>query len=162
VAIAANSISTSSSEPMALYSASKPESLPPSLPRRPKPPSTQDTAFFWEQATLHKLAIQRCCACGRLRHPPMPICPRCHGFTWDFVESKCQGTLFSWTTVHAPLAEPFDQPYSVGIVELDEGTRLVAMLQDGETAWRIGMRVKVGFVDCEGGFALPLIQGEDA
>lgn len=134
----------------------------PGLLHRPRPPQTQDTAFFWEQAARHKLAIQRCCGCKALRHPPMPVCPRCHGFAWDFVESPGVGTLFSYTTVHVPLARPFDQPYSVGIVELDEGTRLVAQLDDGEEGWRIGMRVQVGFADCEGGFSLPFIKALEA
>lgn len=132
------------------------------LPRRPKPPSTQDTAFFWDQANRHQLVIQRCCGCRTLRHPPMPVCPRCHSFDWDFVPSPGKGVLFSFTTVHAPLVESFDRPYGVGIVELEEKIRLVAVLQDGPTPWRIGMRVKVDFFDCEGGFALPVICPEAA
>lgn len=92
----------------------------------------------------------------------MPVCPQCHDLAWDFVESPGTGHLFSYTTVHAPLVEPFDKPYSVGIIELDEGTRLVAQLEDREAAWRIGMRVQVIFVDCEGGFALPRIQALEA
>lgn len=87
----------------------------------------------------------------------MPVCPRCHSFAWDFVQSSGAGVLFSFTTIHAPLVEPFDRAYGVGIVELDEKTRLVAALQEGPTHWRIGMPVKVEFVDCEGGFALPVI-----
>ena len=134
----------------------------PGLLNRPRPQQTQDTAFFWEQASRHKLAIQRCCGCKTLRHPPMPVCPRCHGLSWDFVESAGTGTLFSHTTVHAPLVQPFDQPYAVGIVELDEGTRLVAQLEDRREGWRIGMRVQVGFVDCEGEFSLPRIKALEA
>ena len=91
----------------------------------------------------------------------MPVCPRCHDFAWDFIESAGTGTLFSHTTVHAPLVEPFLQPYGVGIVELAEGTRLVAMLEEG-AEWRIGMRVRVDFVDCEGGFALPRIRSVES
>jgi uncharacterized OB-fold protein len=60
------------------------------------------------------------------------------------------------------LAPPFDRPYSVGIVELDEGTRLVAQLEDHPPGWRIGMRVQVAFADCEGGFSLPYIKALDA
>lgn len=134
----------------------------PGLLHRPLPPQTQDTAFFWEQASRHKLAIQRCCGCKALRHPPMPVCPHCHGLTWDFVESAGTGTLFSYTTVHAPLVPPFDQPYSAGIVELDEGTRLVAQLEDRREGWRIGMRVQVRFADCEGGFSLPYIKPSES
>jgi uncharacterized OB-fold protein len=147
---------------MSLPPSARRDNAPSNLLRIPPPPRTQDTAFFWEQASLHKLVIQRCCACSTLRHPPMPVCPRCHDFDWDFVEAAGTGTLFSHTTVHAPLVEPFLRPYSVGIVELDEGTRLVAMMQEGPADWRIGMRVRVDFVDCEGGFALPRIRPAEA
>lgn len=138
------------------------DNAPAGLLRRPRPTQTQDTAFFWECANRHKLAIQRCCGCNTLRHPPMPVCPRCHDFAWDFIESAGTGSLFSYTTVHAPLAEPFGHPYSVGLVELDEGTRLVAELEDRKGGWDIGMRVRVTFVDCEGGFALPRITALEA
>lgn len=44
-------------------------------PVRVPPVTTLDTEFFWEAAHEHRLAIQRCCACGMLRHPAMPSCP---------------------------------------------------------------------------------------
>src|SRR4051812_30819701 len=53
-----------------------PEKKEPKAPR-PKPPRNQDNAFFWEGVDRHELLIQKCSSCGRLRHPPRPMCPNC-------------------------------------------------------------------------------------
>ena len=50
------------------------------------PTITPDTAFFWDGLKEHKLLIQRCAACGVLRHPPRPMCPRCNSLDWDAVD----------------------------------------------------------------------------
>ncbi len=42
---------------------------------RPRPAITHDNAFFWEGVAAGELRIQRCQPCGRLRHPPGPMCP---------------------------------------------------------------------------------------
>jgi uncharacterized OB-fold protein len=127
--------------------------------RRPRPLITQDTAFFWDAARRHRLAIQRCSQCHVLRHPPMPVCSRCHSLEWDSVEACGRGVLLSFTVVHGPLVPPFERPYAVGLVALEEGTRLVAML-DGlaPEQWTSGRAVRVSFLDCEGDFTVPLVR----
>ncbi|ABE36411.1 hypothetical protein DR64_7936 [Paraburkholderia xenovorans LB400] len=128
-------------------------------PVRPHPVMTMDTEFFWNAAREHKLAIQRCCNCGKLRHPPMPSCPHCYSFEWDTVESAGNGTLLSYTVVYAPLVTPFTKPYAVGLVALDEGTRLVAELVDANfDELRIGMPAMLDFMDCEGDLTLPVFR----
>ena len=42
-----------------------------------RPMVNRDTAFFWEGTPAGELRIQRCNACGALRHPPGPACPAC-------------------------------------------------------------------------------------
>jgi uncharacterized protein len=39
------------------------------------PPPPIDSAFFWEGVEQDELRIQRCSSCGKLRHPPRPMCP---------------------------------------------------------------------------------------
>jgi uncharacterized OB-fold protein len=56
------------------------------------------------------------------------------------------GVLYSWIVVHRAFSEAFrdDVPYTVGVVELDEGCRMLARLElDG--APRMGMRLAVDF-----------------
>nr|MBP7545367.1 OB-fold domain-containing protein [Acidovorax sp.] len=93
-----------------------------------------------------KLLIQRCKSCGTLRHPPGPVCQSCHSFEWDTVQASGLGTVYSFVVMHYPEVPPFDYPNPVGLIELDEGTRLVAQLvgvKSGEV--QIGQRVQVEF-----------------
>lgn len=128
--------------------------------RRPAPGISDDTRFFWDGARQGKLLIQRCKACRTLRHPPGPVCTACHSFEWDTVESKGLGTVYSFAVMHYPEVPPFEHPNPVGLVELDEGTRLVAQLVGvAPRAVRIGDRVQVEFHTFEtsdgGDIALP-------
>jgi uncharacterized protein len=116
-------------------------------PLRPRPALTQDNAFFFEGARRGALLIQRCGSCGVLRHPPRPACAVCRSFEWDTVTASGKGTVYSYVVVHHPQVPAFDYPLPIAVVELEEGTRLVADLVGVEPeAVRIGMPVDVEFV----------------
>ncbi len=126
-------------------------------PLRPRPAITDDNAFWFEGARQHRLLIQRCTACGTLRHPPLPSCPECRSFAWDTVESSGKGELYSFVVVHYPQVPAFEYPLPVGLVALEEGTRLVADLDGLEPGgWRIGMAVEAHFVDYDDNLSLPV------
>jgi len=126
-------------------------------PLRPRPALTQDNSFFFEGAKQHKLLIQRCVGCGTLRHPPRPSCARCRSFEWDTVEASGKGTIFSFVVNHYPQVPAFDYPLVVALVELEEGTRLIANVSGitPEIA-AIGMAVEVGFEDFDAELSLPV------
>ena len=128
-------------------------------PLRPRPAITPDIAFWFEGAREHRLLIQRCTGCGELRHPPLPACPVCRSFEWDTVESSGRGVVYSFVVVHYPQIPAFDYPLAIGLVELEEGTRLVADL-DGldPSAWRVGMEVVAHFVDHDEELTLPVFR----
>lgn len=118
---------------------------PPQI-KRPAPGISDDTRFFWDGARAGKLLIQRCKACGTLRHPPGPVCSACHSFDWDTLESKGQGQIYSFVVMHYPEVPPFEHPNPIVLVELDEGTRLVAQLVGAAPGTlAIGQRVAVEF-----------------
>ena len=120
---------------------------------------TQDNAFWFEAAREGRLAIQRCADCGSLRHPPSPACPSCRSFTWDAVTASGRCTLHSWTVIHHPQDPAFTYPLAVGLVDLEEGTRLVADIADvphGEL--EIGMDLEVGFSEHAHGELLPQLR----
>lgn len=124
---------------------------PPKI-KRPAPGISDDTRFFWDGAREHKLLIQRCKACGTLRHPPGPCCPKCHSFEWDTMQASGRGTVYSYVVMHYPEVPPFEYPNPVGLIELEEGTRLVAQLVGVKPAdVRIGMPVEVVFTEVEVG-----------
>jgi uncharacterized OB-fold protein len=130
------------------------ESIPPAL--RPRPAITQDIAYFFEGARQHKLLIQRCAACGTLRHPPLPACGLCRSFAWDTIEASGRGEVFSFVVVHHPQVPGFEYPLPIGLIELEEGTRIVADLIGVEgSEVRVGMPVMVEFIEYDEELTLP-------
>ena len=126
-------------------------------PPRPRPAITQDNAFWFEGARAHKLLIQHCTSCGTLRHPPLPACAVCASLEWDTVESSGRGTVYSYVVVHYPQVPSFEYPLPIGLIELEEGTRLVANLDGMELeAIEIGLPVQATFVDFDEELSLPV------
>lgn len=120
---------------------------------------TQDNAFWFEAAREGRLAIQRCAACNTLRHPPGPACPSCRSFEWDHVVASGRCTLHSWTVIHHPQDAAFTYPLAVGLVDLEEGTRLVADIAGvPHDDLRIGMELEVGFAEHAHGETLPQLR----
>ena len=128
-------------------------------PERPAPPQpgiSQDTAQFWEGLKQNKLLIQKCSDCGTLIHPPEPVCRNCQSLDLGTIEASGKGTVFSFVGAHHPKVAAFDYPHPIGLVELDEGVRIVAPLtgvDPGEI--EIGMKVVVEFDNVEGQNRLP-------
>jgi uncharacterized OB-fold protein len=124
--------------------------------RRPAPGVSDDTRFFWDGAREGRLLIQRCAGCRSLRHPPGPVCPSCHSFEWDTLQASGRGTVYSFVVMHYPEVPPFDHPNPIALIELDEGTRLVAQLvgvAPGQV--QIGQAVQVEFNRFDGDLVLP-------
>ena len=124
--------------------------------KRPAPGVSDDNRFFWEGVKQGKLLIQRCKSCGDLHHPPGPVCPKCHSFEWDTIESSGKGTVYSFVVMHYPEVPPFEYPNPVGLIELEEGVRLISQLigvKPGEV--KIGQKVQVEFVTFDGELTLP-------
>jgi uncharacterized protein len=129
----------------------------PARPPRPRPAITQDNAFWFEGARAHRLLIQHCTSCGTLRHPPLPACGVCGSLDWDTVESSGRGTVYSYVVVHYPQVPAFEYPLPIGLVELEEGTRVVANLGGVEPEdVSIGMAVRAEFVDYDEELSLPV------
>jgi len=127
----------------------------------PRPGITPDSAFFWDGLARRELRIQRCAGCRRLRHPPGPMCPKCHSLDWDFVVAGGRGTIHSYVIAEHPPVPPFDYPNVIVLVDLEEGTRLVSRLADlapDEVA--IGLPVHVDFETVDGDLALHLFRPE--
>ena len=125
-------------------------------PPRPRPATTQDNAWWFDALREHRLLIQKCGSCGTLRHPPRPMCDRCRSLEWTTVEASGRGTIYSYVVNHYPQVPAFDYPLVVALVELEEGTRLIANivhLPPGDV--RIGLPVDVEFVDHDPELTLP-------
>jgi len=132
---------------------------------RPRPAITHDNDFFWKGVQAGKLLIQRC-SCGRLRHPPGPMCPVCHSLEWDSLEASGRGSVYSFVVAHHPPIPPFEYPNLIVLVELAEGTRIVSNLRSVDPAEvAVGMPVQAEFVELEEGRSFlqfePIRSGRD-
>jgi len=138
--------------------AAPPQAAPPAArPLRPRPALTQDNRFWFEGALAHKLLIQRCTSCGTLRHPPLPACGVCGALDWDTLEASGRGELYSFVVVHYPQVAAFEYPLPIGLVALEEGTRVVANIEGiAPGALRIGLPLEVRFVDYDDELSLPV------
>ena len=90
-----------------------------------RPQLNRDTEFFWQGTAAGELRIQKCNACGELRHPPGPMCPTCHAADRGYVVASGRGTVFSFLVHHAPLLPGKELPITLALVELEEGVRMV-------------------------------------
>jgi uncharacterized OB-fold protein len=128
-------------------------------PSRIKPPLGHDNGWWWEQIAADKLTIQRCANCQTLRHPPRPMCGECRSMEWDFLESEGRGTVASYTVLHHPQFPGYDYPLIIVLVDLVEGTRLIAQLQDCEsTDVEFGMAVESFIQQDPDGFKIPMFR----
>ncbi len=124
--------------------------------RIPLPRPTPLSEPFWEGCREGELRVQRCRACGRYVFIPQPACTGClsRDLAWTRVAGR--GVVYSYTVVHRPPNPAFEVPYTVVIVELEEGFHMLSNLVDCEPeAVRVGMPVEVCFERVSEEIALP-------
>ncbi|QYB03170.1 MaoC family dehydratase N-terminal domain-containing protein [Rhodococcus sp. USK10] len=123
---------------------------------RPRPALNEDNAFWFAAAREHRLVIQRCTDCGVLRHPTGPMCGECRSTDWDTVDASGRGTVYTFVVNHHPQIDAFDYPLIVAVIELEEGTRLIANMTGVEPAdVHIGMPVELEWIDADPELTLP-------
>jgi uncharacterized protein len=101
-------------------------------PASPYVPSPDElNAEFYARARDGTLHLQRCTDCGYFRQPPRYLCPGCASDQVEWVASPGHGHLFSWTVTHRAYDRGWADklPYVTGVIELDEGVRLVGALE---------------------------------
>ena len=124
------------------------------------PAGDVDAAAFWSALLEGTLLVSVCGACGNRWLPPLATCPRCASRDVSSAPSAVTGALYSWTVIHLA-ADPVyaaETPYTVGLVELDDGARLYGRVvgvhhddlhdglrlrveidtADGQPIWRFG------------------------
>ncbi len=101
--------------------------------RRPLAPRvTKFNDRFWSSLLDGRFETTRCLGCQRITFPPAPTCRGCGGGACEWIQLSGRGKLYSCTVVHAaPALFSAQIPYSVAVVDLEEGVRLVVgVLQD--------------------------------
>ncbi len=128
-------------------------------PKRPLPGVSRDTRFFWDGLAEGELRIQRCEGCEGLHHPPLVRCPGCGSYEFGWRAASGRGRLYSHVEPVRPRFPAFDEGYVVGLVELEEGTRLITNVVDvdPETV-EIGMPLELVVRRDNSDRALPLFR----
>lgn len=125
----------------------------------PVPKPTPETKPFWEGTRQRTLRIQRCRDCERFYFYPRPLCPHCLSRNVEWRPVSGRGRLHTFVINHRlPRNYPLPAPVIIGIVELDEGPRLLSNVigiePDPQTV-RCDMRVEVVFEDITAEITLP-------
>jgi uncharacterized OB-fold protein len=125
---------------------------------RPLPARMGLAAEFYKYCKLHELRFQRCTDCRAWRHLPRLMCGECGSFNYEWARSSGKGKIYSWITVVQPMIPAFNDavPYTVPLVDMDEGVRMVAIIEGVEPeAMKLGMPVEVFFDDVTSEITLP-------
>lgn len=121
---------------------------------------TPETEHYWEGTRAHELRLQRCSRCAQTYFPPRPFCPACASREVEIVVASGRATLHSYVINQRP-TPGFDAPYSIAVVELAEGPRLMTNIvgcEQTREALRLDMDLEVVFEECSDEITLPLFR----
>lgn len=115
------------------------------MPDKPLPHPSPLSQAYWDAAAGGRLVIQRCAACGKLRHYPRLLCDSCYSDAVDWVQASGRGKVHSWTVCHHAFHPGFaaELPYTLVTVDLEEGVRALGRWQGD--AFGIGTPVQGRF-----------------
>ena len=125
--------------------------------QKPAPEITQQSEPFWQACKEGRLLIMNCRHCSKPFFYPRRSCPSCWSEEVEWLESKGRGTIWTLSEVAISLwGDAWDDavPYTVAVIDLDEGVRMASRLVDG-SGWKIGDRVQVTFQPGENDIVMP-------
>ena len=95
------------------------------------PRESSFTSEFWSKLLVGEFVSTQCQECKRLMFPPRQHCPTCWSKDMQWISLSGKGKLYARTTIHAaPDVFQTQVPYSVGIIDLEEGIRLITTVID--------------------------------
>jgi uncharacterized OB-fold protein len=130
------------------------------MSERPLPVITPETRHFWEGTRAGELRLQRCASCSHTYFPPRPFCPKCASREVALLRASGRATLYSYVIHHRPVPG-FTPPYSIAVVELEEGPRMMTnIVETPQTpeALQLDMPLEVVFERLNEDIALPLFR----
>lgn len=115
---------------------------------KPFPAPTTDSAPYWAGCNRGELLYQRCEACGNVQFYPRRSCIKCQAANMGWQASSRRGAIHSFTIVQRPANRAFDSdvPFVLGLIDLDEGYRMMMnIIGDDRLSAQIGRRVHIVF-----------------
>ena len=111
-----------------------------------KPPVVSPISAWRNYKHNYGLYGYRCVACKKIYYPKKHLCS-CGSQNFESMKLSGNGKLITFTQINNP-PEAFEEmaPYCIGIVELEEGVRILAQITDAMLEdLSIGMPVKAVF-----------------
>lgn len=95
-----------------------------------------------------ELLVPWCASCDRPHFPPRSFCPHCWGDEIDWRPASGKGSIYSFTVVRANPPSEFqaDLPFTIAIVQLTEGVRLLTHISGSPEDVRCDLPVRVSFL----------------
>lgn len=106
---------------------------------------TKDVPSYWRNLDVFlRLQGSKCKKCGKKFLPPKKACPSCKSTEMESYIAPRTGKVLSWSVItEAPTKFKKYAPYVLGLVELEDGNRIIAQLTDvKEKELEFGMPVK--------------------
>ncbi len=126
----------------------------------PLPKPTPETDHFWTGTKNSTLKLQKCDECENVYFPPRPFCPSCACRKVSVFDASGAATLYSYVINHRP-HPAFDGPYSIAVVELEEGPRMMTNIincPQTPEALELDMPLEVVFEAMSEDISLPYFQ----
>lgn len=108
---------------------------------KPIPQPDEESKPFWDATLKGQLLLMKCNECGTVRLPSRRHCDNCLSDQFDWVQASGRGTVRTFGVMHQRYHPGFadEMPYTIAIVELEEGPRLPTNIVKAE-----GREVTVG------------------
>jgi len=105
---------------------------------------------LWKYMSQGKLVGGKCTKCGKMHFPPRPLCNNCFSKDFTWTELPTNGKLLTYTIIHiAPPQFQTMAPYAMGIVELDNGLKILGMIKNVPLDQiKIGLSLSLVFEAC--------------
>ncbi len=103
---------------------------------------------YWREIPQrYRYEANKCSNCGKINFPPRLICPECQGREFETTKLAERGKVLTYTIIRVAPQQFVDQaPFAVGIIELEDGVRLMGQIVDCDIDLiKIDQKVKLEF-----------------
>ncbi len=110
------------------------------------PRPTPTTQLWFDGCQEGELRLQYCPDCGSYQFYPRTLCTSCAGLNLEWRAASGCGRIASFSIVRRGVSKAYVAPYTVALIDLEEGPRMMSMIVDAEPeAVSVGALVQVDF-----------------
>jgi uncharacterized protein len=111
---------------------------------------------MWESIASGTMRLQKCGACGSMRYPPGPVCPKCLSTEFVWTPIAGGGRILSWTTFHRQYLAAYPPPHTVVAVQLEEGPIMIGHVPSEQAALlAVDAPVRITYAAHPDGYRIP-------